>query len=463
MKLSPRFWIALAAAVGGLFFVSQLVEIPHRSALRGYDNTFNYLWLRSAMVDGDWDFRNDIAECNTLGRDYKEAALALRPTDAGRLPNKYGIGWSVLTLPFYLVADAIVAAGRTLGVWSLERDGFNPVYQLTIQFGHAVLALIGLVLASRVIGRWMNDNRSAALGVIAVWAASPMLYYQTVNLSMTHSAALVMVCLMAWTLERAGAARASQRHRIEAIWWLLTGAALGLATITRFQLAVFGTVVLWVTFREPIARIAAGPTSLQDMPEASGRWSTSIRRLALVALGAAPFLFLQLWAWKVVYGRSLVFTYATEGEAFRWTRPELINSLFSSWHGLFHWHPLMLVALAGTVGWAWVHRGPAIAWCIAIAVTVYINASWWCWWFASSFGNRGYDAALFPLMAGMAWLFLKTKGRWRAVLGVVAIGAATWNAYLVLLYRSGAISRSEPLTWAEMLEAVSRLPEALKF
>ena len=47
-------------ALGAALCLSRLVEIPERSALRGYDNTFNYLWLRSAMVDHDWDFRNDL-------------------------------------------------------------------------------------------------------------------------------------------------------------------------------------------------------------------------------------------------------------------------------------------------------------------------------------------------------------------------------------------------------------------
>lgn len=456
-------WIGLATAVGGLFFVSQLVEIPHRSALRGYDNTFNYLWLRSAMVDGDWDFRNDIAECNTLGRDYKEAALALPPTDAGRLPNKYGIGWAVLSLPFYLLADAVVAVGRALGLWPLERDGFNPVYQMTIQLGHGLLAMVGLVLASRTIGRWLNDRRVAVLGVTAVWAASPMLYYQTVNLSMTHSAALVLVSLMAWATERACAAQGSGRHRIEAAWWLLTGAVLGLATITRFQLAVFACVVMWMIFHRPATEVEAGSGAGRSPHGSNGTWNTALGRLGIVALGAAPFLFLQLWAWRAVYGHWLVFTYSVEGEGFRWREPELINSLFSSWHGLFYWHPMLLLALSGTIAWAFVRRGPAIAWCAAIAATVYINASWWCWWFASSFGNRDFDAAILPLMAGMAWLFLKTRGRWRVILGVAAIGAAAWNTYLVLLYRTGAIPRSEPLTWGGMLEAAARLPEALKF
>jgi hypothetical protein len=92
-----------------------------------------------------------------------------------------------------------------------------------------------------------------------------------------------------------------------------------------------------------------------------------------------------------------------------------------------------------------------------------LNAAWWCWWFASSFGNRGFDAALLPLMAGAGWLFLRANARWRWAFGALAVTAALWNVYLALLFRSGAISRGESLTWSEMLDAASRLPDALKF
>lgn len=435
--------LGLAVAVGLALFASQLAEIPFRSALRGYDNTFNYLWLRSALVDGDWDFRNDLAACNTLTPDHRAAALALPPTETGRIPNKYGLGWAVLTLPFYLGADAGVALGRAAGLLTLERDGFSAPYQVAVQSGHALLAVLALVLATRTIGRWLGDRSAALAGVAAVWAASPLLYYQTVNLSMSHGAAFFLVAVLAFALERATAtpADAAPGEPLRVRWWLLAGAALGLAAITRFQLAVFGVGVLW----------------------AAGRDRRTITRLVLVAAGAAPFVLLQLWAWRVVYGRWLVFSYGVEGEGFHWSRPELANSLFSPWHGLFYWHPFLLVALAGLFAWAWTRRGEAAVWSGAVALMLYVNAAWWCWWFASAFGNRGFDAALLPVMAGAAWLFHRARGPWRTALGTVAVGAAAWNVYLVLLYRTGAISRHAPLTWEEMLAAAARLPDALRF
>src|SRR5690349_11370108 len=111
-----RGWIVVCVLFGLGLWASQILEIPVRSALRGYDNTFNYLWLRSAMVDGDWDFRNDLQVCDTLVPSQRESALSLPVTAAGRIPNKYGIGWSVLTVPSFMMADLLTSAARSLNL-----------------------------------------------------------------------------------------------------------------------------------------------------------------------------------------------------------------------------------------------------------------------------------------------------------------------------------------------------------
>jgi hypothetical protein len=431
--------MGVCGVVGVLLFGSQLAEISARSALRGYDNTFNYLWLRSAMVDGDWDFRNDLEQCNTLTPAYRAAALGLPVTSAGRVPNKYGVGWSLVTLPFYLVADGMVAAGRWLGLNSLERDGFNPVYQICIQMGHALLALVSLLLAERVVRAWVAADTPVWPAVVALWAASPLLYYQTVDLSMSHGVAFFAVALLAWALVRAKAAP-------RMIWpWVLAGAAWGLAVVTRFQLAIFG--------------LLAVPVWLAQWPDKA----RLVRAAGGAIAGAAPLILLQLWAWHAVYGHWLVFSYGVEGEGFHWRHPEFARSLFSPWHGLFYWHPFLLVATLGLFGWAWRCRGTGGAALVAVAGTAYVNAAWWCWWFGSSFGLRAYDAALLPLMAGLAWLLRSAARRWRTLLWGAAILAGAWNFYVALLYRSGAISRSQPVMWGQMVEAVRGLGDAMRF
>lgn len=276
-------------------------------------------------------------------------------------------------------------------------------------------------------------------GVVTIWAASPLIYYQTANVSMSHGAAFFAISSLAYALSRVR--HAPDRWR----WWLLAGASLGLAIVVRYQLAIFMLPAAWSIWRTR--------SKVQRLVRASGCFLAAM----------LPFLFLQLWAWRVVYGEWFVFSYGAEGESFHWRKPELLNSFFSPWHGLFYWHPFLSVGAAGMLWWAWKFRGAATTWVICVTMVVYVNAAWWCWWFASSFGNRGYDAALLPLMAGAGFLMLSVRGWARPLLWGTAITLGLWNFYVVWLYRSGAISRSEPVTWWEMVKAVSRLSEASKF
>jgi hypothetical protein len=177
---------------------------------------------------------------------------------------------------------------------------------------------------------------------------------------------------------------------------------------------------------------------------------------------------------------------------FHWFRPELAGVLFSSWHGLFYWHPVLLPAFAGLVWWTWHSRRSArpsagsaestgapitnllspitlaplvfsASLLAAAAGTIYINAAWWCWWFAAAFGSRAFDGALLGLMAGHGFLLARSEGRVRRVLLWLSTGLVVWNIYVFVLFRTAAISRNEPVTWLEMLTAAPRLFRQLAF
>ena len=433
-----RAWRVAALAFAFGLVGAQLAEIPWRHALRGYDNTFNFLWLRSLAVDGDWMFANDISQCPTLSEDYQRSALSLVSDVPDRVPNKYGVGWAVLTTPGYVLAELLVAAGNGLGLWDLERDGWNAVYQVCIVLWHAALGLVALGLAHAVVRRWV-DEPWVSTGVITVWLGSSLPYYQMSNVGMSHGAVFFSVAAAAFALVRGLEAP-------HARWtWLAAGAALGLAVVSRHQSAVYCLFAL--------AAVAARGRALGWRAAGAAVW---------LAAGAAPFLGLQMVAWRVVYGRWFVFTYGVEGEGFSWLRPAWPEALFSPFHGLFYWHPLLFLATAGLTWWAWERRGAAVVGVATTVATLYINAAWWCWWFAASFGSRSFDAALLPLMAGQAFLFERLPEAARRILWVACGLLGAWNAYVLLLYRTATISRNEPVTWVEMLAAATRLAEHLR-
>ena len=384
------------------------------------------------MVGGDWDFRDDLLACNTLSENYRAAGLSQPTTRTGLLPNKYGLGWAVVSVPFYLIADGVVEIGRLAGWWTLARDGFNPVYQVALQTGHFALAVLALFLVHRVLRRWCGPD-AAMRGLCLGWACSPMLYYQTSNLSMSHNVGFLAVAICLWAL-----LRISENPSVSG-WWILVGTAIALAAITRFQNALLGIIPLWVGW------------SLR------ARLPGFIRPLLGLAAGAVPLIVLQLLAWEIVYGQWLVFSYGTGGEGFDFLCPAVVQVLFSPFHGLFYWHPLLLVASAGLVPFAYRHPLLGAPLLLAFLLTVYVNASWWCWWFGASFGQRAFDGSLPALMLGLAWLFHQYAGRSGDRLFRLGSVLAAINLVALILYRLQFIPRNQPVTWLDGVIALLRL------
>lgn len=71
-------------------------------------------------------------------------------------------------------------------------------------------------------------------------------------------------------------------------------------------------------------------------------------RFAIVSSIVAAFTFLpQLLTWNVIYGDFLRSGYSYGEDRFNWLSPRLVEVLFSAGRGLFVWHPVFLLGIAG--------------------------------------------------------------------------------------------------------------------
>lgn len=426
---------ALLLGVLGVFTIPFL-QIDRFSMLRGTDNTFYYFWLRSAAVDGDWDFANDLQETNTLTPFHRAEIEKIPLTETGRVANKYGIGWALVSAPFYAIADAVVLVGHATGFGDWPRDGYSAPYQIGVQIGQFLIGFFGLWLAWLCARKLCNDSRAALWAVAFGLAAGPQLYYLTLKLSLSHAAAFTAIALMTH------ACLAAREEPRRAWPWIIAGAAWALAVLMRFQLAVFALLPAWIWLecfiREKDVRAA-------------------VLRAAWLVAGFTPLIVLQLYAWNIVYGSWLVFTYGENGEGFNWTQPEILNVLFSPRHGLLYWHSFLAVGVAGLIALAVRDSFQRVA-LLCVGLTLYVNAAWWCWWFAgNSFGSRAFEAAMLFFMFGIAFLLARATPRWKNALLCTGAVACAWNFYVMILFYSGAISRDGPVTWLEKIQTGIRL------
>ena len=393
----------------------------NRPMLQGWDDSFYYFWLPSAVIDGDLDFTNQLKQTTSIHAGARDDALSTPRTDAGYVSNKYPPGWAFGSLPFFLLAHAFSAQGAT---------GFEPGYLICVWIGQLLYAIVGAWAARKIVAHYFPGYGSIA--TLAVWLASPLVYYQTARLSMSHSQVFVLAALTFWTALRI---RGGANHARD---WAFLGFCAALLVATRNVAAIYLAM--------PAVVVAPQLRKLANLG-----WALA---------GAILPIAVQLTAWRILFGSWVVYTYG--GERFNFGDLHLIEVLFSPRHGWFYWHPLTLPAIAAFCVWA-IRNAEGRAWLVSLALIILLNAAWPTWWLGSSFGYRGFEVATLFAMIGFASLLHITanKSWWRGVVVGAAVAAIAWNLLLFALFLTQRIPRQEPVTYADAAHAAIRWFAAL--
>jgi hypothetical protein len=421
--------VATISLISYSILVSNLTHSPFKSAIRGWDNSFYYFWLRSPLVDHDFDFSNDINQTETINWPRgKELALNLPLTDKGKIPNKYGIGWAVSSIPFYFLADGIV---HSLNIFSIDlpRDGYHPVYQFFILLGQLIYAVLSLFFSYKILCKWF-ESELALLGVVVGWLSGFMFFYQTYELSMAHNIVYFAITGSYYIA-----------HKIESkpqslTLWIFLGLLGGLAVISRYQTVIYLIYPALISLKSALSNRKILPL------------------LSISLLFFLLLIFFQLLAWKIVYGSWIKYTYT--GESFNWFNPEILNVYFSSFHGLFYWSPAYLLAMAGFLMFVFKRGGLLWSFVFIFFAETYVNASWYCWWFGWSFGSRAFEGCVIFFMIGIAYLLKTVKDNLplKVVVHLFFILFLFFNIILTFASIGGSVPMEQGVTYHQMINSI---------
>lgn len=375
----------------------------------GADCMGYYAWLRSPLIDGDFQFDDEFAR--TVARVPSAEAFPLTAT--GHRGNHWPVG------PAIVWAPAVVAVHLTLtglgrhAPW--PADGYSPPYQLAVGGTTLALALLALALTYRIGRRFAGPN-AAAVAAALVTLGTPVVAYGAVQVSMAHGPATAALTVFAFVwLRTFGSTRPAR--------WAGLGGLLGLTCLMRWQLATFAALpaleALWLA-----ARAKGWPARLGVAA-----------RLAAAGLAAAVAFAPHFAAKQVVYGHPLG---GLHHAARNWFDPSLWSVLGSTDRSLFYWTPVTLPAVAGLLYGAVRTRRPALAiLAAAVAVQVYAVAALvgdfvYLGW---SFGFRFLTETCALLAVGAAVLLDRAgprAARGLALGGGLLVG---WNLLLLGAYR----------------------------
>jgi hypothetical protein len=414
---------ALFALCVAIFLAA--VRLPRVDGqLIGSDGAFYYSYLPSLLLDRDLDFAN-------------QYAVFLPPRVAARQPltpdakphNSCAIGPAILWAPFFL-AGHLLAIGLRAAGYSIQLDGMGYVYQIPVLLGSMAYSFAGMLLLNQTCRRFFNAA-SSAFAVILTWFTTNLIYYMIAEPSMSHACSFFAAALFLslWL---------SYRPDPTMRQWFLLGISGGIIALVRQPDAV------WLALPAIDCMIAARTDWRVRLP----RYAKGI---AVFGITAAIAFVPQLIIWRELNGTAVQSGYSYAGNTFHWLSPRILPLLFSLNHGLFSWHPALLLAAIGLA--ILYRREKAIMFSLFLvaAIHILVVSSWYGWSGGDSFGSRMLISMLPILTLGFAALIDWTAAR-RAfvVMSLLAGSFLLWNGLFFLQYRFGYISKIRTITFYQL-------------
>jgi hypothetical protein len=393
----------------------------------GGDGVMYYVQARSLYKDADLDLTNEYAHYGLLERPELRV-----PTRTGLRRSVFAVGPAVVWAPFFAWGEIV---GRTEAALGRPADlsGYGVTHTNAIALGGLLYGFAAVWLVHALLVRHFPAG-VALLSALLLWGATFLHWYMVHQPAMSHapSAAAAALVLFLWDRDR--------RSRSD-LGFALLGLAVGVAMCVRWQNAVFGLLPVIDLVRRLRAREL----------DAAG----AVGRAGALGLAALLGMLPQLAAWKSIFGEWLLLHPPQGTEFVRLTRPFLLETLFSSRHGLLSWTPVLWAGYLGFV--PLLRRRPALAWPLVfpLLLLTYVNACSGDWWAGGSFSNRRFDSLLPVLALGLgAALDAAASGLRRhpqLALGLVAVPLVAWNALVSEQVRRGAIARDDTVAFPRVV------------
>ena len=397
------------------------------------DGVTYFAQLRSVVVDGDLD----------VTREFANLGQPARPN------HVVPIGPTLIWTPLYLLVTLVDAIGRAVGAWTEPAD---PTTQgLGLPYVRAVLLSSFAVGAAGLWALLLHLRSRFAPGVagttvVLLFGATPLFWYMVYEPSMTHAASFGFAALFAVASARWVPAGATRRQS------LVLGTLVGLAFAARSQEVLFALL--------PGLLVFGGTAPWRD------RLTRALTLAGWAFLGALPWLLLQALHSYVLFTRYDYHLLGQGGYFDPW-HSRWLDTLFSSWHGLFSWTPVAYVAALGTIAylrreWRWATAG-----LVVLVLTAWVNGATQDWAAGWSFGGRRFSSVLVLLAPGLALVIEAAVRRPLLALAPVVVASLWWNHLLMVQYTSGLLPKDEPVSFGRLVrqqaDVYTRAPFAYPF
>jgi hypothetical protein len=357
-------------------------------------------------------------------------------TDNSNYVLKYSSGMAIMYLPFFTVAHFLA------GPFGYPQDGFSTPYQLAIQIGGLLAALIGLWYLRKLLLLFYNDT-VVSIVLFALAFGSNFLNCGALGSGMSHCWLFtVYVFLILNTIHFYRQPSYKYAARI--------GLLTGLAVLTRpTEIIACLIPLLW----------GMENLSITGIKQRIAFFSTQIKKMLLTIICAFLVISIQLVYWKYVSGHWLVYSYQDQG--FSWLFQNIFNYTLSFRTGWLIYCPMLFFAFIGII--PFIKRGcNKVAILVFFLLNYYIVSSWDIWWYSGRAMIQSYPILMFPF-AALADVTLKSK-KLKWILTPFFLLFVYLNFWATYHYHKGDLFDTESMTKEYFLRVAGRwsAPEETK-
>lgn len=418
-----RFWLRYYLLVLLVLASVQVIGLQKRfqKGLIWSDAEGYYLYLPALFIHGGFE-----------GLPVRTEAQFPIYEDTGKRFTKYTYGVALMQAPFFLGAHGLaLATGRTA-------DGYSHYYIRALQIAGLCYGFLGLLLLQIVLSRNFRPL-IVMFTVIGLFLGTNLYHYTLQEPGMSHVYSFFLFGLFVWLTPRF----------YEQPDWRRFG-AMGLLAGLIVLIRPTNIVLL-------LYLLLYGLRSWGDVRARLAFFQQHLVWIGLAAVASFTVFLPQFAYWRYISGDWLIYSYGDEG--FNWLKPRIDMVLFHIKNGWLLFSPMAGFAVLGGLLGSWKNRYDIAPIFLIWALTLYLTASWWSWWFGGAFGHRNFVEYYFLLAIPYAWLFAQVfESRWLALKGLVA------TVWLALIYYSMVLAYQfngphyEWWSWRAALQAALPFP-----
>jgi hypothetical protein len=361
---------------------------------------------------------------------------------------KYSMGMAVTYLP------AITVGYVYTEFKGVSHDfGRNYIYQKLLYYLGFIYCFIGLFYLRKVLKNWCNDwVVMIVLGIL--FFGTNLYYYVRVEPLMSHATSFAFVIAFFYYSFQF---IKQQKLRYAAGM----GIFLALVTLIRPVNIILALIpfTIWLTENKSWS---------EKFNFIMTHWKYWILIGLCVFLAFIP----QMVYWHHYTGQWFYYSYRHEN--FLWSKPAILQILFSFRKGLFIYTPMMIFIIPGMI--ILYKKNKPVFWALLVffCINVYVISCWWCWWYGGSFGMRPMidSYGLMAIWIGLFIQFLWDKSKPILIFTIAIMGflvyvnlfqtrqaricwihydSMTWQAYKVVFLNNERRNKLTEEQWNAML------------